>query len=249
MPAAYRIRGWSETPPGDGWLRKRLGGSGGSHVGCRKRRRTHYWQERVEGEPVSALVLGRRHSRHGAWPQCAMGRSVTRRRHSATAVRCGPATLPERAADANGRGCAGKLSRRRACIGLNSVDFLVGPGGWHLIEVNPRPGATLDIFRPAEGSLFELHVTACRGRLPTAVPNFPSRGAAGADRLCAARDVKCVPELDWPDWTADRQPAGTQVRAGAPFCTVTGGGRDRLRRRGGWSRSGATAVAAALGAV
>jgi len=29
-----------------------------------------------------------------------------------------------------------------------------------------------------------------------------------------------VPAFAWPDWTADRQSAGTAVKAGSPVCTV-----------------------------
>ena len=103
-------------------------------------------------------------------------------------------------------------------VGLNSVDFLVGPTDWHLIEVNPRPGATLDIFQTGSGSLFELHMQACRGQLPTAPPEYA--GAAAARIVYARRAIPSVPEIAWPEWTADRQRPGTSVHAGAPVCTV-----------------------------
>jgi predicted ATP-grasp superfamily ATP-dependent carboligase len=102
--------------------------------------------------------------------------------------------------------------------GLNSVDFLVRPDGWHLIDVNPRPGATLDVFRPAASSLFALHVEACGGRLPAQPPAFD--GAAAARIVYARRAVASVPHFDWPEWTADRQPAETALCAGDPVCTV-----------------------------
>jgi predicted ATP-grasp superfamily ATP-dependent carboligase len=111
------------------------------------------------------------------------------------------------------------VAEEAGLVGLNSVDFLVAADNWHLVDVNPRPGATLDIFRPAVGSLFELHIDACNGRLP---PRKPSFGSAAAARVVyAKRAVIRVPELAWPDWTADRQPADTSVEAGAPVCTVT----------------------------
>ena len=53
--------------------------------------------------------------------------------------------------------------------GLNSVDFLVADDAVWLLEINPRPGATLDIFEPDGGSLFALHVQACGGVLPERV--------------------------------------------------------------------------------
>ena len=50
-------------------------------------------------------------------------------------------------------------------VGLNSADFLVSGDTVWLIEINPRPGATLDVFEPNEGALFAHHVAACEGRL------------------------------------------------------------------------------------
>jgi len=47
---------------GDGWLAKRQGGAGGSHVVATPARRKDagrlYYQEQIEGRPVSALFVG-----------------------------------------------------------------------------------------------------------------------------------------------------------------------------------------------
>jgi predicted ATP-grasp superfamily ATP-dependent carboligase len=207
--------------PHPGWLGKRQAGSGGTHVAAAGDGRPRgaaewYWQERVLGAPVSALVLatGREAVALGfsaQWPDPAPGAPY---RYGGAAR---PASLPAEIADGLAA-AARSIVQALRLIGLNSVDFLVGPERWHLIEVNPRPGATLDIFEPAEGSLFELHMEACRGRLPPTAPTFA--GAAAARTLYARRSVPGVPAIDWPDWAADRQPAGTAMPAGAPFCTI-----------------------------
>jgi len=114
-------------------------------------------------------------------------------------------------------------------VGLNSVDFLVDGADWHLIEVNPRPGATLDIFDDEKGSLFTLHLQACRGLLPSERLRFS--GAAAAAIVYARRDLPSMPEFDWPDWTADRQPPGTAIAAGAPICTVLARANDPAEAR------------------
>jgi predicted ATP-grasp superfamily ATP-dependent carboligase len=114
-------------------------------------------------------------------------------------------------------------------VGLNSVDFLVEDQDWHLIEVNPRPGATLDIFDDENGSLFKLHIEACRGRLLNERRSFP--GAAAAAIVYARRDLPSMPEFDWPNWTADRQPPGTAIATGAPICTVLARANDPAEAR------------------
>ena len=201
-----------------GWLTKRAGGSGGSHVASRDQgTRGRYWQERVEGEPISALVLGNGAEAFvlGLSAQWADPDAGSPYRYGG-AVR--PVSLSPAIAAALSN-AARNVVAAAGLVGLNSVDFLVSGDAWHLIEVNPRPGATMDIFRPAGASLFALHVEACRGRLPSQSPAF--EGGAAARIVYARRDVPNVPEFRWPDWTADRQPPGTSLSAGAPLCTVT----------------------------
>jgi predicted ATP-grasp superfamily ATP-dependent carboligase len=89
---------------------------------------------------------------------------------------------------------------------------------WTLIEINPRPGATLDIFRPINGSMLAVHVEACRGRRPATAPRY--EGAAAQMIVYAQQEVSDVAAYNWPDWTADRQRPDSRVEAGAPLCTV-----------------------------
>jgi predicted ATP-grasp superfamily ATP-dependent carboligase len=62
-----------------------------------------------------------------------------------------------------------------------------------------------------------LHVEACRGALPKCAPE-PGPPAA-AEIVYAEREVR-VSDMSWPDWTADRPRAGTDIAAGDPICTV-----------------------------
>lgn len=175
-----------------------------------------YWQERVEGAPVSALVLaaGRRAMVLGFSAQWADPLPEAPFRYGG-AVR--PAALAAPVA-AELAGAARGIAEEFGLVGLGSVDFLVAPESWRLIEINPRPGATLDIFRPDSGSLFALHVEACQGCLPPQEPGFSQ--AAAARIVYARRGLRSVPRMSWPEWAADRQPQGSQVDAGAPLCTV-----------------------------
>ncbi len=102
--------------------------------------------------------------------------------------------------------------------GLNSADLLVREDGFDVIEINPRPGATLDVFHDPARSLFDLHVAASRGALPAVAPDFP--GAEAAAVVYADRSISVPAGFVWPEWTADRQPTGRPVATGAPLCTV-----------------------------
>jgi predicted ATP-grasp superfamily ATP-dependent carboligase len=106
-------------------------------------------------------------------------------------------------------------------VGLNSADFLISTDAVWLIEINPRPGATLDVFESSEVPLFARHIAACEGRL---TPMSKSLAFKAAVTVYASHDVVVRRRRDWPDWAVDRSPAGTPIAAGDPVCTVIGAG-------------------------
>jgi len=202
-----------------GWLAKRPGGAGGSHI---RSADDHddlsadvYFQRRVEGAPVSVLFLadGRRAQILGFSAQWS---SPTLRQPFRYGGAVRPAELAPQIEDVLARAVQ-TIVAAVPLVGLNSADFLVDGQAFHLLEINPRPGATLDMFEPADGSLFALHVAACAGGLPDRAPALD--GAAASAVVYADRNIR-VPALDWPAWTADRPQAGASVNAGEPFCTV-----------------------------
>ena len=87
-----------------------------------------------------------------------------------------------------------------------------------ILEINPRPGGTLDIFEPDGGSLFSLHMAACTGDLIAKIPRLD--GAKASAIFYAERDVIAPARFQWPDWSADRPNAGIAIKAGEPLCTV-----------------------------
>ncbi len=210
---------WTRPTDTTGWLAKRKGGAGGSHIGPAAEREpaqdAHYYQRHVAGVPVSALFLadGRQARVLGFSVQWA---SPAPRRFFRYGGAVRPADLPARIVGA----LTEAIDRLAAAIplcGLNSADFLVAGDDFRLLEINPRPSATLDIFEPPGGSLFALHMSACAGALDFVTPSLP--GAMATAIMYAERDL-IMPAWDWPDWTADRPHAGTAIKAGEPLCTV-----------------------------
>jgi predicted ATP-grasp superfamily ATP-dependent carboligase len=215
----------STSPPADSrdWLAKRRGGAGGQHI-CPAHAfdaedadaGSFYFQRHVAGTPVSALVLaaagrGLVLGFSDQWPNPTPGKPF----RYGGAVR--PAALTHETTAAL-TDAVRRLVARLPLAGLNSFDFLVGGRDFCLLEINPRPGATLDLFEPADGSLFALHLAACRGRLPERAPICV--GARAAAVVYAERDIPAFPAVDWPAWTADRPHPGIPFKAGEPLCTV-----------------------------
>ena len=203
-----------------GWLRKRIGGAGGAHVHPASETSESsdrvYFQRRVSGRAISllfvangkdALALG--FSAQWSSPAC---RAPARFGGALRPAGIVPRLRRKLASDTQ------RLARRLELRGLNSADFLIdGEKAW-MIEINPRPGATLDLFDSSSAPLFALHVDACRGILPEHAPRWC--GAAAAAIVYATRPMPLMPQLEWPEWCADRQSVGSRVAAGAPICTV-----------------------------
>lgn len=213
------------APPADpaGWLVKRIGASGGSHVApagaaSEDDRSDRYYQRRLPGRAIGASFLadGRRSlllgfSEQWAWPG---GRANSFRFGGALQ----PASIDEALANRISP-LLDALVREIGLVGLNSLDMLVDGKEFAVIEINPRPGANLDIFEEAApGALFELHLQACEGALPER--RQPPRHATAMAVVYADR-LSFVPvDLRWPDWVADRPAPGARVEPGAPVCTV-----------------------------
>ena len=228
-----------------GWLAKRVGGAGGVHVrpaeaaGGTGRR---YYQRRVAGRAVGALFLadGRRARLLGLseqWP--APDRRGPRPYRFGGAAR--PAVIGRRQAREIGA-AIGALVRDTGLVGLNSLDMMVDGDDFLVLEVNPRPGATLDIFDAAPG-LFGLHVAACAGRLKRSW-RAPA-GAAASAIAYADRPLKVGAAVRWPRWSADRPAAGSRIAPGEPVCTVLARARSATAARAR-ARERVAAVLAAL---
>jgi predicted ATP-grasp superfamily ATP-dependent carboligase len=200
-----------------GWLAKRKGGAGGGHVVAAAERdaANFYYQRHVPGEPVSALFLanGKRALVLGFSSQWAAPARHQPHRYGG-AIR--PALLPENISNLL-EDVVHEIARAIPLLGLCSADFLVDGDDFRLLEVNPRPGATLDIFEAPQTSLFALHMAACEGELAA---QAPSLAGVNATAIAYGKHDMHVPAFDWPEWTADRPHAGTMVREGEPLCTI-----------------------------
>ncbi|MET0259066.1 MAG: ATP-grasp domain-containing protein [Methylobacterium sp.] len=225
------------------WLTKRAGGSGGSHIRTATAGAAppeHYFQARVpgracalnflaDGRNVAVLSFTEQWSRPSALRPFRFAGAIAPGRHEPSRV---PADLLAAMTDAIAR-----LIQATALRGLASADLLVDGGSWWLLEINPRPGATLDALDRRPTPLLAAHIEASLGCMPRL--DAPPVDAAGSEICYAARRYASVQPLDWPDFTRDRPRDGSFVARDAPFCTVTAHGLDTaavrhaLRERAG----------------
>jgi uncharacterized protein len=105
-------------------------------------------------------------------------------------------------------------------VGLNSLDFVLDEGAVRVLELNPRPSASLMLYDSVvPDGLMRAHIQACLG---DAGSEYVADGKVRAFRILYAPRVLAVPhEFSWPAWCLDRPRAGASIAVGAPLCTIT----------------------------
>ena len=211
------------TPPdfAQGWLAKRIGGAGGAHIRdletYSKASEKHYFQRRLEGTPISVFAVA---SKGGVALELSRQWTAPSKRKP---YRYGGAVIieySETAAEQSMVTAAATLIELLDPVGLISFDFLVQDGKAYLLEINPRPGATLDIFDDIRGNLFRAHVEAGLGRELWQERDLPTAQSRASAILYADQGPLTAGDIDWPDWTADRPAPGTPIPAETPIATV-----------------------------
>jgi predicted ATP-grasp superfamily ATP-dependent carboligase len=213
----------SSEPPARGgtWLAKKRGGAGGSHVVPSRRARaaSHvYYQERVLGRAVSALFVA-----NGSGARVLGFSEQWTTPLPSSPWRYGGAVCPAKVSASLARRMTAsvmQLARAYAIKGIASADFLVREGEPLLLEINPRPGATLDIFDRGATPLLRLHLEAIRqGKLPSRVSKL--REAMASAIVYAERGGAAPVEMAWPGWVADRPKPSEWIDKNRPICTVS----------------------------
>jgi len=203
------------------WLRKPRHGGGGRGIrrwAGGRLRPTEILQRRVDGFSCSAVAIG---DGHGA-TMLGLTEQLHRRPGFGWIGNVTPPRLPAlelAALDGQLRAVCDKVVARFGVRGAFGVDAIWdGRHAW-VLEVNPRPPGSLELFGPGA---FEAHVRGARGiGLPR--PGIPRTTGCAKVKLVlfAARDVR-APEPGW--WPAglvrDVPHAGETIRRGAPVCTL-----------------------------
>ena len=115
---------------------------------------------------------------------------------------------------------AERVGQELQLVGMASFDFLISDRTPYLLEVNARPGASLDVLDDVRGSLFAAHMAAWT-RLGSFSNASPRHGRARAIAIVHAdRNALTLADFPWPEWSADRGAPGTFVPRGAPLATA-----------------------------
>jgi len=210
-------------PPVDigGWLVKRTGGAGGSHVRqARSRHRAcahRYFQRFQPGRTLSVLFAadGRGARVIGFNEQWTAGVRYCAPHCYGGAVNQTP--LPQQT-QRRITSLLDDLVQASGLVGLNGLDFILAGETPFVLEVNPRPTATIDLYdADFEDGLLALHLRACGGE----IPEIPVARVARAHAIVYAAVALRVPVgIEWPEWCTDLPEGGSVIPMGAPVCSV-----------------------------
>ena len=198
------------------------------------------WQRFVRGRPCSvAYAMQRGAARLFAASRQLVGRGWCGARGHAW---CGAVDVPIESLVGTVRTRLDRLGTaladRFGLVGLVGVDLVVDPtGGMNVIEVNPRPTASLELVERATGaSVAVTHVAACGFQAPPNQPQPAPRGRIWCKAVVFAQDAFRMDDSlatalarradRWADaddgWPplADVPAPGTLISAGGPALTV-----------------------------
>jgi methenyltetrahydromethanopterin cyclohydrolase len=107
-----------------------------------------------------------------------------------------------------------KCVRSFALKGLNSLDFIHDGEQSHVLEINPRPSASMQLY----DDLLIRHIAASQGVLTDYLQ--PSSDFRAYQIVYAPLDLRIPARFEWPEWSMDRPKAGVRCRKGQPLCSI-----------------------------
>jgi predicted ATP-grasp superfamily ATP-dependent carboligase len=220
VPETRRPADAPRNPPAGAWLRKPRAGGGGRGVrrwNGGRLRCTEIVQRRAGGLSCSAVAVadGRDATMLGVTEQLHRGGYLWTGNLSPPRL---PAPECDELADRLESACR-TVAARFGVRGAFGIDAIWDGRELWLLEVNPRPTASLELFG---AGAFDAHVRGVRGvSLPTSRMPHPVRCAKVKLVLFADRDLR-APDPSWwpPGLVRDIPHRAEPIARGAPLCTL-----------------------------
>ena len=109
-------------------------------------------------------------------------------------------------------------------VGTNGIDFIIGPSGPVVIEINPRFQGTLDTIEGSLGvNLVEAHIKSCQGEL---IPLAKYRRFSCRMICFAEQDFQVTKACDRAHYM-DIPPKGAYIARAKPIISAIGHGKSR----------------------
>lgn len=117
--------------------------------------------------------------------------------------------------------------------GINSLDFIENNNRCYVLEVNPRPSASLNLY---DAGLLSEHIDSCINGYGALAPPEPYEAKASSPNnpslyraykiLFAKTDITISSQTVWPSWVSDIPCEGSIINTGDPICSIIAGGKN-----------------------
>ncbi|MGR9013548.1 MAG: ATP-grasp domain-containing protein [Gammaproteobacteria bacterium] len=204
----------------DGWLLKPMQGQGGAGI---KRFQADdavmasmYWQKFQSGTPHSVLFVA-----DGKQPQViGFNRQWSARLTESQEFAFSGVINSCDLSDVDKAVVTDWLTRMVpafALKGLNSLDFIYKNACSYVLEINPRPSASMQLY---DEDLLSRHIKACTGKGLINAVDSKMQPLLGYQIVYAKCDLIVPERFEWPEWCMDTPVAGSFFRTGQPICSI-----------------------------
>jgi predicted ATP-grasp superfamily ATP-dependent carboligase len=108
-----------------------------------------------------------------------------------------------------------KLACEFRLKGLNSLDFIQADDKIFVLEINPRPSASMQLY---DADLLSRHIKSSQGQLTDYAPS--KKGYTGYQIVYAKQDITIPYAFEWPNGCMDLPEFGVTYRTGEPVCSI-----------------------------
>ncbi len=201
----------------DDWLIKPMQGEGGLGIKkferLREKNDTCYWQRFINGFPLSALFI----ANGSSFKICGFHKQQVVSINGDEFVFSGIISYPglDSEIKAQLNGWVSSLVNEFGLIGLNSVDFILENNHCYVLEVNPRPSASMQLY---DANLIRGHINSCLDK--SLDIQISLKEYSGYQVVFAETNVVIKKNIQWPKWIVDRPQAGSLINTGMPICSI-----------------------------
>lgn len=204
----------------DGWLIKPMQGQGG--IGIKRYDgdavdKSVYWQKFQAGTPHSVLFLadGRQAQVIGFNRQWSVRLSETEEFVFSGVINGTDLSDAHKAMIMN---WLKQLVPVFGLKGLNSMDFIHADDCSYVLEINPRPSASMQLY---DQDLLIRHIQACAERQFVGCNSVAYwAGCTGYQIVYAGHELTIPDQFEWPPWCMDLPESGNICRRGQPLCSI-----------------------------
>jgi methenyltetrahydromethanopterin cyclohydrolase len=103
--------------------------------------------------------------------------------------------------------------------GLNSLDFIHADGQSYILEINPRPPASMQLYN---ADLLRRHIMTASPQQDwqSCLQSTAQSGYTGYQIVYAKQDIQIPPDYLWQTGCADLPAAGAMCKTGQPICSI-----------------------------